>query len=154
MRKRVDRQCRCGAIISWCSNVCVECSSRRYFHSRYLSGAQLVQGQVAKARRHGVLADPRTFPCADCGGAATEYDHRDYNHPLKVEPVCRGCNARRGRAVAKQWRAGEWAAYLEQVAKTNWPGRRHVIELYERFKHELRPDIFGPAPKPSDQAAA
>lgn len=141
MRRRVDRQCKCGATISWCANVCGDCSSRRYFHSRYLSGAQFAQGRVAKARREGVLADPRAFPCTDCQGDATEYDHRDYNKPLEVEPVCRGCNVRRGRAIPKQWSPGEWPAYLKRVARINWPGQRCVLELYERFAHEL-PPIF------------
>lgn len=148
----MERQCKCGVTISWCSNVCRECSSRRYFHSRFLSGAQLVQGQVAKARRHGLLADPRTLPCTDCRGAATEYDHRDYNKPLQVEAVCRGCNARRGRAVPKQWQPGEWAAYLDRVAKINWPGRRRVLDLHERFKHELPPALWT-RPEPGRAAA-
>ena len=30
---------------------------------------------------------------------ATEWDHRDWREPLKVEPVCRMHNARRGRAM-------------------------------------------------------
>lgn len=55
--------------------------------------------QVARAIRKGEIAHPSAFPCADCGGLAKEYDHRDYSAPLVVEPVCRGCNARRGRAV-------------------------------------------------------
>jgi hypothetical protein len=54
---------------------------------------------VAREIRLGHLAHPRLSPCADCGGVATEYDHRDYTKPLKVDPVCRGCNARRGPAL-------------------------------------------------------
>lgn len=34
--------------------------------------------------------------CVDCGELATCYDHRDYTKPLMVEPVCGGCNAKRG----------------------------------------------------------
>lgn len=37
--------------------------------------------------------------CADCGGQATCYDHRDYRKPLDVTPVCSRCNIRRGSAV-------------------------------------------------------
>lgn len=55
--------------------------------------------QVAQAIRIGHLRAPRNFSCADCQESATEYDHRDYGRPLDVEPVCRGCNARRGPAV-------------------------------------------------------
>ena len=36
--------------------------------------------------------------CVDCGAIAVEYDHRDYQKPLEVEPVCRKCNAKRGHA--------------------------------------------------------
>lgn len=34
--------------------------------------------------------------CVDCGIPAKCYDHRDYAKPLDVEPVCVGCNVRRG----------------------------------------------------------
>lgn len=139
MRRRVDRQCKCGATIPWCYNVCRDCSLRRFLRSRYLSGATLAHGAVAQARRHGELADPRTMSCTDCEGTATEYDHRDYNEPLKVEPVCRGCNARRGKAIQKTWKPGEFDAYVARAAAINWPGQRFLVELYERFKHELSP---------------
>lgn len=59
----------------------------------------LAHQAVAKARRDGVLADPRKLACVDCDGAAIEYDHRDYSKPLEVVPVCRGCNLRRGPAI-------------------------------------------------------
>lgn len=37
--------------------------------------------------------------CVDCGAPATDYDHRDYRRPLKVAPVCHGCNLRRGQGL-------------------------------------------------------
>jgi hypothetical protein len=58
---------------------------------------------VARAIRKGELASPRGMACADCGGGAIEYDHRDYTQPLMVEPVCRRCNLRRGPAL--KWTA-------------------------------------------------
>ena len=30
---------------------------------------------------------------------ATQYDHRDYNKPLEVTPVCPSCNGKRGAAI-------------------------------------------------------
>lgn len=42
--------------------------------------------------------NPSTL-CVDCGSPAKEYDHRDYNKPLVVEPVCKRCNQKRGRAI-------------------------------------------------------
>ena len=37
--------------------------------------------------------------CVDCGRSADSYDHRDYFKPLQAEPVCNGCNRRRGSAI-------------------------------------------------------
>jgi predicted Zn-ribbon and HTH transcriptional regulator len=34
--------------------------------------------------------------CVDCGRKATGYEHRDYNKPLSVVPICSSCNIRRG----------------------------------------------------------
>lgn len=36
--------------------------------------------------------------CIDCAEPAADYDHRDYDKPLEVEPVCRRCNQKRGPA--------------------------------------------------------
>ena len=36
------------------------------------------------------------IPCIDCGARALVYDHRDYNKPLSVSPVCISCNITRG----------------------------------------------------------
>ena len=47
----------------------------------------------------GFLPHPTDFLCADCQQPAKCYDHRDYNKPLDVEPVCMSCNAKRGRGV-------------------------------------------------------
>jgi hypothetical protein len=47
----------------------------------------------------GAMRPASDFPCADCGKPATDYDHRDYNKPLEVEPTCRSCNLLRGPAL-------------------------------------------------------
>jgi len=52
--------------------------------------------KVRAAIKRGDLPPQRTQACVDCGGQATMYDHRDVTQPLAVEPVCRGCNVRRG----------------------------------------------------------
>lgn len=46
-----------------------------------------------------------TVRCVDCGDVATDYEHRDYFRPLDVEPVCHGCNVRRGSAKAPTYKA-------------------------------------------------
>jgi hypothetical protein len=59
---------------------------------------------VYKAKCHGILpwlwrVDVR---CVDCGAPATDYDHRNYDKPLDVDPVCHKCNCRRGPARFKE----------------------------------------------------
>ena len=58
------------------------------------------QNAVNRAKAAGLLPDlsKGEYACTDCGGTAEQYDHRDYSRPLDVEPVCRRCNHRRGKA--------------------------------------------------------
>jgi len=55
---------------------------------------------VKKAVKDGLLAPVKTLFCIDCGKFAECYDHRDYNKPIDVVPVCRKCNFRRGSAIS------------------------------------------------------
>lgn len=55
----------------------------------------IVQGEI----RAGRLPKACFEKCLDCGSQAVDYDHRDYNFPLVVEPVCRSCNIKRGPAI-------------------------------------------------------
>ena len=57
-------------------------------------------GKVKYAVKKGVLPSLRTneIKCSDCPRRATCYDHRDYDLPLDVSPVCQSCNVRRGNA--------------------------------------------------------
>ena len=57
---------------------------------------------VRIAIKSGELPAPQSLRCADCGAPAFGYDHRDYNAPLKVDAVCRGCNTRRGPAIPRR----------------------------------------------------
>lgn len=63
------------------------------------TGRPAAQNVVAQLKRLGKLDDAKQFPCVDCGRRAVEYDHRDYNRPDDVVPVCRSCNLQRGPAV-------------------------------------------------------
>lgn len=54
---------------------------------------------VAAAIRYGFLLPASAHNCVDCGDPATGYDHRDYNKPLEVQPVCTRCNNHRGPGV-------------------------------------------------------
>lgn len=78
---------------------CSPCSSFNYLYRTILSGKTLAARAVNLAKRSGTLAPATDFACADCGKPAREYDHRDYNEPLRVEPVCHSCNVMRGPAI-------------------------------------------------------
>lgn len=51
---------------------------------------------VAEAITEGLIPHPTAFKCTDCDAVADCYDHRDYRRPLRIKPVCKGCNNRRG----------------------------------------------------------
>lgn len=80
---------------------CTACRAAGHWHESRREewlGTRAAQSLVARAVREGRLPHPRGMACTDCGGAAIEYEHRDYNQPLAVEPICRRCNLRRGPA--------------------------------------------------------
>ena len=61
-----------------------------------------VSSILMNAKSLGILPTPhkdKTFKCHDCDAMAVEYDHRDYNFPLLVVPVCHSCNMKRGAGI-------------------------------------------------------
>jgi len=64
-----------------------------------LNGARKASYEVKKSVKKGLLISAKKLQCADCGLPAFCYDHRDYNKPLDVAPVCRVCNRKRGSAI-------------------------------------------------------
>lgn len=95
----MDRACKaCSASISDRPRNAVMCRACRRAR-QHDPVRQAAHKAVADARRRGELPAPSTLACADCGGAATDYDHREYAKPLQVDAVCRGCNLRRGSAI-------------------------------------------------------
>ena len=58
---------------------------------------------VHAAVSRGTLLAASKCKCVDCGAQAEHYDHRDYEKPLDVEPVCRKCNNARGPAIGVKW---------------------------------------------------
>lgn len=101
---------QCGADISdrhWLTRFCWPCARER----NKASTAKYLRTNP-KARRHdairritktairaGFLQNPKELSCSDCGRPAECYDHRDYNKPLEVEPVCVRCNSSRGAGI-------------------------------------------------------
>lgn len=77
---------------------CACCAQEHELVLDVLSGRQLAASAIAKARSEGRLSAPTDHKCVDCSRPAEAYDHRDYNEPLNVEPVCRSCNVIRGHA--------------------------------------------------------
>lgn len=72
---------------------CRDGSFDRRWHSRITS---IVHNAVSL----GILPKlDGSIPCVDCGKPATDYDHRDYNRPLDVDPTCHSCNLKRGPAI-------------------------------------------------------
>jgi hypothetical protein len=85
---------------------CVVCggepySARAKFCDDCLTGSKpaSVEYAVLRAVRRGELRPVRECVCVDCGAPARHYDHRDYNKPTEVDPVCVPCNMRRGPAI-------------------------------------------------------
>ena len=113
-------------------------------------GQHYAQKRARKAVREGKLRPPTDFDCVDCGAPATGYDHRDYAKPLDVEPVCTGCNNRRGSAKNNdrpEWNGIEGHGYsqlwkIESRAK-NRPERRSLSDMMDEhwIDYELDPDV-------------
>jgi hypothetical protein len=75
--------------------------NRRHLSTPIGKMAARAQGKGHYAVRCGVLPHPSLLSCRDCDAPAVAYDHRDYAHPLTVEPVCHRCNVRRGGAIQR-----------------------------------------------------
>lgn len=54
-------------------------------------------GKVSGAVKAGILPKlDGSIKCHCCAAPAKEYDHRDYDKPLEVIPMCRSCNGLAG----------------------------------------------------------
>lgn len=78
---------------------------RKHYKSHYKKykeqGAAQAKWAVKNAIQTGKLLSlsKNYIKCSDCNKRAIHYDHRDYNKPLDVEPICRSCNRLRGKAI-------------------------------------------------------
>lgn len=77
------------------------------------AGAAIAKTNAAIKR--GQLPNPNTLKCQDCNGPAHLYDHRDYDQPLLVEPVCRSCNCYRGPSKIPNRLAEAIANYRQSI---------------------------------------
>ena len=72
-----------------------------HYEKKRISGAESAKSSVSYAIKTGRLPSLKEnfILCVDCKKRATCYDHRDYNKPLDVQPVCVSCNCKRGGAI-------------------------------------------------------
>lgn len=94
------RLCRCEicsgpAVKHGIDALCKTCSDARY------AEIKTQRCIFVNARNAGKIGRLDGQQCVDCSSPspATDWEHRDWREPLKVEPVCRMHNARRGRAM-------------------------------------------------------
>lgn len=116
---RFDRTVKCvgcgGAFrTAFKLNRCPSCYPLYCRYMAYDRGTEPAVTAVKKAIKLGDLLPLRGQYCVDCGDPARDYDHRDYNKPLDVDPVCRSCNIRRGAAIPL---VGSGIKSLELTAK-------------------------------------
>lgn len=100
---------------------CLGCGPKANGRNGAAKAWRAVHREVAAGR----LPPAQTCSCVDCGAPAKDYDHRDYNKPLDVSPVCRACNKKRGPAIP----LGGVGLYTSMQAKfvtPNWdePARK------------------------------
>lgn len=77
---------------------CVDCIAeiRKIDREQRIGDAQqIVTWEIWEGR----LPKASTLLCVDCGKKAHDWDHRDYNKPLDLEPVCAKCNQARGPGI-------------------------------------------------------
>lgn len=74
------------------------------FLSQKISGSAKARRIIYKAIKLGHLPSLSKYiiKCTDCPQRANRYDHRNYNFPLYVSPVCIACNKKRGPAIPMQ----------------------------------------------------
>lgn len=77
---------------------------KRYRKKQLQIGSKRCKSAIWYAVKTGRLKRLSTefVKCSDCNARATMYDHRDYNKPFDVDPVCGKCNRKRGPAIALQ----------------------------------------------------
>lgn len=105
----------CGlpeSLIEHCGT-CRAIYSSPYRHEREYASGKAYRA-VAKAVRAGELP-ALGIRCVDCGEPATDWEHRDYDAALKVDPVCRRCNIARGEERSYPIR-NSWAAREKERA--------------------------------------
>ena len=150
MRKgqRRPRFCEaCGSDITsrpTISVFCLDCYDERQkifqrLHAQKRKLRAKAHAQVAAAIKDGHIHRlDGSVDCTDCGKPAAHYDHRDYNRPLEVEPVCASCNLQRGPAEPYASTPPEWPTEGKIMLALSENGMRPV-PLVNRGKRRRDP---------------
>jgi hypothetical protein len=77
----------------------IYCKER--YNKAKISGAKNASAAVARSINIGnmISLSKTNLNCSFCSNRARHYDHRDYNRPLDVTPVCFHCNIKLGPAI-------------------------------------------------------
>lgn len=111
LKRFICKNCKQTCLVTGGSSyfICNNCKPKNHYTFSKQYKAQVA---VSKAKKIGLLEPATNFACVDCGQQAIEYDHRNYDEPLKVDPVCRGCNLRRGPAFG--WVPGQFSKQIHR----------------------------------------
>ena len=74
-------------------------SISRITHGEWKKKQRFAAYKVRESKRKGYINSAAEHICVDCGRPAQVYDHRDYDKPLDIIPVCITCNKSRGPAL-------------------------------------------------------
>jgi hypothetical protein len=100
----------------------------------HFSGRSYAQKVIGKAVKNGSIQHPSEFRCVDCNFIATEYEHRDYNYPFNVDPICRICNAKRG--IAKP--VTNYVQVMISLGFVPYVYKAHMVSLARIFNYEIK----------------
>jgi hypothetical protein len=98
---------------------------------------------VEAAIKRGLLPELNGLKCMDCGEPAECYDHRNYHHPLAVDPVCKGCNNRRGPGFPPL-QEGDGGMYRNEhgrIGGSRWEGLHGGEDGYSPAIHLLHAEV-------------
>ena len=80
----------------WSAKFCMACAKIQ------LRKSSKASKKVKYAVKGKKILSAKKLKCVDCGQNAFCYDHRDYSKPMKIVPVCQGCNVLRGPSVCSK----------------------------------------------------
>ena len=98
-------------------------------------GRNEMQPAINAAIKRGAILPAKGQVCVDCGAPATRLDHRYYLQPLNVEPVCAGCNIRRGPPI-------DVKAFVAKQLRTEKVMGIHGVEMLFNYFASYEPVLM------------